>query len=289
MIRKEISLIINSILIPLAAGLFIFLAGYRILLSDSPDGKSAIDFTGTGMALVGPVILLGILISLSHLGNPFRAYRSIRKIDTSWLSREVFFTGAFFGLWLVYYVLESMGINNSYVISLTILSGILSIVSMANIYYSTGKPVWSGFNTYTGFLGSVIILGSVGSAALVVSSGSNKRDVAGLLVIAVLLALMVLVVRFIQQMALFGKLKTDDGWNIDNLVSGSSLDEEIISRYKMFMISGWALSFIGVITSLVFLKNSEALSSGMVIALCFVIVFAGEFLERCGFYILGPE
>lgn len=288
MIRKEISLIINSILVPLAAGLFIFLASYRMLLSDSPDSQSVIAFTATGMALAGPVILLGIIISLFHLGNPFRAYRSLRKIGTSWLSREVFFTATFFGLWIVYYVLESMGINNFYVISLTILAGILSIVSMATIYYSTGKPGWSGFNTYTGFLGSVIILGSVGSAAIAVINGSNKGDVTGLLVISVLLALIVLAVRFIQQMVLFKKLKPDAGWNINNLVSGSSLTGEIISRYKIFLISGWAFSFIGVIASLVFLKNSEALS-GMFIIFFFVIVFVGEFLERCGFYILGPE
>ncbi|HOP65230.1 MAG TPA: dimethyl sulfoxide reductase anchor subunit [Spirochaetota bacterium] len=288
MIRKELSLIINSILVPLAAGLFIFLAVFRVLLSGSADSQSIRYFTGTGMAIAGPVILLGIIVSLFHLGNPFRAYRSVKKIDTSWLSREVFFTGSFFGLWLVYFVMELMGIKNSYVICLTILAGFLSIVSMANIYHSTGKPGWSGFNTYTGFLGSIIILGSVGTVAVAVYIRANKGEVMELLISSVILALFVSAARLIQQLILFKRLKPDEEWSMDNLVSGFSLDESVISRYKIFMITGWVLSFLGVAVSFIFLKKSGVMLNAVFIA-AFATVLVGEFFERCGFYILGPE
>lgn len=288
MIRKELSLIINSILVPLAAGLFIFLSVFRVILSGSADVQSVRYFTGTGMAFAGPVILLGIIISLFHLGNPFRAYRSVRKIDSSWLSREVFFTGSFFGLWLVYFVMEIMGIGNSYVICLTILAGILSIVSMANIYHSTGKPGWSGFNTYSGFLGSIIILGSAASSTIAVYSRSDSGEVRDLLIVSIILALLVLGIRFIQQLVLFKKLKPDEEWSMDNLVSGSSLNKETISRYKTYMISGWVFSAAGIVITLLCLRNS-GVTLNMVFAGSFVIVLVGEFLERCGFYILGPE
>lgn len=288
MIRKELSLIVNSILVPLAAGLFIFLAVFRLILSDGTDSASVKYFTGTGMALSGPVILLGIIVSLFHLGNPFRAYRSVKKIDTSWLSREVFFTGAFFGLWLLYYILESAGIVNSYVICLTIMAGFLSIVSMANIYHSTGKPGWSGFNTYTGFLGSIIILGSVAVASIAVFYRAFSGEAGNLIFISLLMALFVTALRFIQQIFLFAKLKPNDEWNMDSLVSGSSLNEATISRYKIFMIAGWLLSFTGIVFSLLFFK-SGVLVLNEVFAVLFAVVLAGEFLERCGFYILGPE
>ncbi len=288
MIRKELSLIVNSILVPLAAGLFIFLAVFRLILPDGTDSAPVKYFTGTGMALSGPVILLGIIVSLFHLGNPFRAYRSVKKIDTSWLSREVFFTGAFFGLWLLYYILESAGIVNSYVICLTIMAGFLSIVSMANIYHSTGKPGWSGFNTYTGFLGSIIILGSVAVASIAVFYRAFSGEAGNLIFISLLMALFVTALRFIQQSFLFAKLKPDDEWNMDSLVSGSSLNEATISRYKIFMIAGWLLSFTGIVFSLLFFK-SGVLVLNEVFAVLFAVVLAGEFLERCGFYILGPE
>ncbi|HPJ36645.1 MAG TPA: dimethyl sulfoxide reductase anchor subunit [Spirochaetota bacterium] len=207
MIRKEMSLIINSILVPLAAGLFIFLSVFRALLSDPVDVHSIRYFTGAGMALAGPVVLLGIIISLFHLGNPFRAYRSVKKIDTSWLSREVFFTGSFFGLWLLYFIMELKGIENFYMICLTVLAGLLSVVSMANIYHSTGKPGWSGFNTYFGFLGSIIILGSVASSVIAVYGGSESGEVRVLLMFSVSSAVFVLAVRFIQQVVLFKKLR----------------------------------------------------------------------------------
>jgi len=288
MIRKELSLIINSILVPLAAGLFIFMAVFRLLLSGGAESNPVKYFTGTGMALAGPVIFLGIVVSLSHLGNPIRAYRSVKKIDTSWLSREVFFTGSFFGLWLIYFLMELMGIKNSYVISLTILAGFLSIVSMANIYHSTGKPVWSGFNTYSGFIGSIIILGSAGAATIAVYSRAVSGGVKHLLFISIVLALSVSALRLMQQIFLFSKLKPDNDWKIDNLVSGSSLNEAIISRYKVFMISGWVLSFMGIVFSLLFLKRGVLLFDE-IFAVLFIIVLAGEFLERCAFYILGPE
>lgn len=288
MIRKELSLIINSILVPLAAGLFIFMAVFRLLLSGIAEGDSVKYFTGTGMALAGPVILLGIIVSLFHLGNPFRAYRSVKKIDTSWLSREVFFTGSFFGLWLIYFLMELMGIKNSYVICLTILAGFLSIVSMANIYHSTGKPGWSGFNTYTGFIGSIIILGSVAAAFFAVFYRAFSGEAGKLIFISLLMALFVTALRFIQQIFLFAKLKPDDEWSMDNLVSGSSLNEAAISRYKIFMIAGWLLSITGIVFSLLFFKSGVFVLNE-VFAVLFAVVLAGEFLERCGFYILGPE
>lgn len=288
MIRRELSLIINSILVPLAAGLFIFSAGYRMIMPGSAHSEPVRYFTSTGMALAGPVILLGIVISMFHLGNPLRAYRSVRKIDTSWLSREVFFTASFFGLWLLYYIMEITGIKTSYVISLTVLAGFLSIISMANIYHSTGKPGWSGFNTYSGFLGSVIILGSVGASAVAVYSTPGNGEVAELLVMSVIMALFVSGLRFIQQLLLFKRLKPDDEWNLDNLVSGSSLNRGIISRYKVFMASGWLFSFIGIVSTLFLLRNSDAVLR-ISFAATLAVVIAGEFLERCGFYILGPE
>jgi anaerobic dimethyl sulfoxide reductase subunit C (anchor subunit) len=288
MIRRELSLIINSILVPLAAGLFIFPAGYRMILSGSAGSESVRYFTSTGMALSGPVILLGIVISMLHLGNPFRAYRSVRKIDTSWLSREVFFTASFFGLWLLYFIMEITGIKTSYVIFLTVLAGFLSIISMANIYHSTGKPGWSGFNTYSGFLGSIVILGSVGASVVAVYSSLDSGEVVELLVMSVIMALFVSGVRFIQQLLLFKKLKPDEEWSLNNLVSGSSLNQEIISRYKAFMVSGWLLTFIGIVSTLFFLRNSDAVLK-ISFAASLAVVLAGEFFERCGFYILGPE
>ena len=288
MIRKELSLIINSILVPLAAGLFIFMAAYRLLLSEGSGSNSIKSFTDTGMAIAGPVILIGIIVSLSHLGNPLRVHRSVKKIRTSWLSREVFFTGSFFGLWFVYFMMELMGVKNSYVISLTVLAGLLSIVSMANIYHSTGKPGWSGFNTYTGFLGSIIILGSTGTAAIAVYSNAMSQDVTQLLFMSVTIALLVSIAKFSLQFLSFDKLKPDDAWNIDNLVSGSSLKSTVISRYKAFVITGFVLSFLGIIFSLIALKSSSLMLSP-VFALLFAIVLTGEFLERCGFYLLGPD
>lgn len=288
MLRKEWSLIVNSLLVQLAAGMFIFISCYRMILAGPVDGERLMQLTGAGMAVTGPIVALGMMVSLLHLGNPFRAYRAVTNISSSWLSREIFFTGGFFVLWLAGYLMERNG-NSSMMLSwAAMLAGVISVASMAGIYSSTGKAGWSRINTYTGFTGSIVIFGSIGSTVAVLYSGSSGSYVAGFLVISTKVACLVIAARLVQQILFFVKLKPGSGeWSVDNLVSAPLLNTRVVSQYKIYTMAGLILSLSGACITFVVLKTATPEQGFAYIAVSAFLVFAGEFIGRTAFYNLG--
>jgi len=301
MFRKEWPLIMYSLITQFAAGLFLFLAVYRFLLSGESGSIASIAITAPGMLFTGPVILLGIFLSLFHLGNPFRAYKSVNNIGSSWLSREVFFTGGFFALWFVSALIEKNIFSGTFLSSLiekagnasalfiwlTVAVGLLTVLSMSWIYYSTGVLGWFNLNTFTGFFGTMIIFGSVSSAVFIIVSGLAAGNVKELLVPSLVIALIVLAARFLNQFLLITKLKSvKDVWSMDNLVSSAPSMSDILPSYRIFTFIGLLLSFAGV--ALIFYIISAG--AGAVVPLLTaagVLVVAGELMVRTGFYSLG--
>ncbi len=290
MLRKEWSLIVNSLMLQLAAGMFTFLAVYRLILTGTAGSEEAITLTAPGFTLTGPVILTGMIASLFHLGSPARAYRSVFNIGTSWLSREIFFTGVFFALWLFTYFMEMRGNEIPFLMWLTAVIGLLGVLSMAYIYYSTGKPGWFSSNTFTGFFGTTLIFGCVSSTLILYNSSVTEKNINTLLLIPMLLALLILIIRFATQFKLFSSLTTTSGkkeFSIDNLVSAPSLTEKSAALYKSLTVWGLGFSTLGVCLSLVILFNVTTGAGNLMLAVSAVVVAIGELLGRSGFYSLG--
>ena len=66
---------------------------FLYLLAATGFGPAA----GWASAGLVPLLGLGMAASTGHLGKPLRAYRAIRNLRTSWLSREVVAVGTLFG------------------------------------------------------------------------------------------------------------------------------------------------------------------------------------------------
>jgi anaerobic dimethyl sulfoxide reductase subunit C (anchor subunit) len=280
MLRKEWSLISNSLLVQLAVGMFVFNAIYRLLLPEI-----ALQITWPGMALAGPVIALGMLTSFFHLGNPFRAHRAVKNIGSSWLSREVIFTVAFLVFWLLFFILEKSGSGSQVVIWLAILMGLLSVVSMAGIYYVTQRPGWDGINSYFSFLSSLVVFGSITILLAVALNGDGSSTITGnLLTVTTWLLPGVMLLRLVQQLVVFIRMKpTKEERNMDSLVSASSND--FFQQYKSLTILGLVFSILG--TALVlYAYGTETIRSGFVVAAA-VLIIIGELLGRSGFYSLA--
>ncbi|MFH0976803.1 MAG: DmsC/YnfH family molybdoenzyme membrane anchor subunit [Spirochaetota bacterium] len=291
MLRKEWSLIVNSLLVQFAVGIFIFLAVYRVILSSSVGSGAAMRITGTGMAIAGPIVVLGMIASFFHLGNPFRAYRIVKNVTSSWLSREVVFTGAFVVLWFIYYLMEINFINNNVLIWLTAIMGILTVFSMAGIYYSTGKQGWGSMITYSSFFGSIIIFGSIGSITAIISSIESTPSMTSMLNATAILIIAVILLRLVHQFILFSKLKSEDkGRSVDSLVSGSSFSGPFILMYKTFTRWGLIFSLAGAFLIFFALMTGKIESDSLLIISSVILLLTGEVLGRSGFYSLGmPE
>lgn len=118
---KEWPLVIFTLLSSLLVGWIIF------LLFNPSSTNYGYYFIGLG--------LLGMGLSSLHLGKPFRAYRSIFNIKTSWLSREILFYSLFVGLSSVVFVRGS----NLFLILLTVLVGVLLLIAIEYVYSVADK------------------------------------------------------------------------------------------------------------------------------------------------------
>jgi formate dehydrogenase iron-sulfur subunit len=109
--------------------------------------------------------LLGLAVSVSHLGRPLKAWRAFLGLRTSWLSREIIVFGMFAPLaialtisfWLPGLALLRLQQLMAVSVSLTGMSGVLCSVM---VYHDTRRKFWRWPAATEKFLGTTIILGA---------------------------------------------------------------------------------------------------------------------------------
>lgn len=294
MLRKEWSLIVYSLMLQAAVGIFFCLAVFRLIFTgESGAGQMTSQnvntLTSTAMGLTGLLILAGMTVSVFHLGNPFRAYRSVTNLSNSWLSREIFFTSGFLVLWAAGFLMEKYGNSSFILIWLTLGAGVLVIWSMARIYYSTGKTGWHSASTFLDFFGTPVIFGTLGFVVML--WGQYTTDgVKNLLIIFSILSLFILIARFAMQLKLVEKfLSMQEEFSMDQLVCASLPEKGMISLYKKIIIGGFFCTFAGCCLMLLMMMISTFDSGHLLIVFPAVLVVAGEISSRSSFYLIGSD
>ena len=88
---RDWALITFTILVQMSVGA-IWVLGIAHYYATRKYGAEEADLlSDRAMFALVPVIVLAFIASLLHLGNPFRAYRAVAHLGTSWLSAEIFF------------------------------------------------------------------------------------------------------------------------------------------------------------------------------------------------------
>lgn len=284
---KEWSLVVTSVFVQAATGLWIALAAIGPLMDGAQAAGVMSRGVNLGMVAVGPIILVGMVASLFHLGNPSRAYRSIARVGTSWLSREVVFMVAFFAAWLLWLLLDRSGRGAGPMVWVTALAGLACVLSMARIYVTIGRPGWDGVSTYGAFLGTLVVFGGVG-AAVALAGDAAARAARSVAMAALAVVLVLLAARLVLQLTRAAKLKPEyDELSIDHLAAGADVAPKAVSQFRTFSLVGWALSSAGACAGLGSLLAGAG-SPGVGVALAgAALALAGEILGRCGFYEVG--
>jgi DMSO reductase anchor subunit len=109
--------------------------------------------------------LLGLAISVSHLGRPLKAWRAFLGLKTSWLSREIIMFGAFapcailltLSFWLP--GLALLRLQQLMAVSV-LLTGMSGVVCSVMVYHDTRRKFWRWPVATEKFLGTTIILGA---------------------------------------------------------------------------------------------------------------------------------
>lgn len=275
---KELALILFTVLSQAAIGAYILLAWLRLrgkdAAMDSVYRKSLVVLLG--------VSGVGLLASLFHLGRPMLAVTALKHLSTSWLSREIFFSGGFFVLLLAVVLLEKAGMIRKVVCALGALSGVLAIVSMSASYGATIYPAWQGWGTYAAFIGTAVLLG-LGLVAGLITWFGRKVETKGAalqrLVGATVVALGVGLVAYPLYLATLGAGGMEAQATL-KLLGG---------EFAWVLALRWAFTLVGGLVPLVLTWRRMAagkMSTGLVYtALCFLV--AGELAGRYLFYVTG--
>jgi DMSO reductase anchor subunit len=108
--------------------------------------------------------------STLHLGRPIYAWRALRGLRRSWLSREVLAMAAFATTASVYAIMLFFGApGRDAVGSATVVCGAIGVLCSARIYMVRARPAWNSLYTVAEFLASAFFLGPLFVRAMNVS------------------------------------------------------------------------------------------------------------------------
>ncbi|MBK5142969.1 dimethyl sulfoxide reductase anchor subunit [Budviciaceae bacterium BWR-B9] len=171
----EWPLILFTLLTQAAVGATLFSALYACWINHE-SGVSV------GYYIIKPVLMIiclmaaiGLLCSVAHLGYPMNAFNSLRHAATSWLSREIIFTGVFFGVicLITLRTLMTRRVSRT-LLALAALLGIIDIYCMGEVYRHTQIVTWAHLNTQFTFIGTLITLGACIATLLITLRSKGK-------------------------------------------------------------------------------------------------------------------
>lgn len=295
---KEWALIAYTILTQMSVGAFVVLGIVHTAALRKAGEKQANALSNRALLGIGPVLVLAVLASFFHLGNPTNAYRAINNIDSSWLSREILLTVLFVGVGGVFALMQLLQIGQfrvrQAIAVVAALIGLVLIFSMSQVYRLQSTPAWDSFATPVSFYTTTFLLGTLAlGVAFVVTYtyakgrvSSDERDQLASLLrdtlrwfavasIALLGIELVVIPLYISTLATAGPTGVDS-------VS------VIIDKYGTVFALRLVLGFIGAGLFGVFLYRSAVLNRQTVmitaVYMAFALVLVAEVLGRFLFY-----
>lgn len=125
-----------------------------------------LDFLGSGGALttaaVATLSLAGLSLGAStlHLGRPVYAWRALKGLRQSWLSREVLTLSLFAGAASAFAGMLMLDLPGRAIVGLaTFVAGLAGITSSAKIYIVRARPAWYTNYTLAEFYATAVLLG----------------------------------------------------------------------------------------------------------------------------------
>jgi anaerobic dimethyl sulfoxide reductase subunit C (anchor subunit) len=174
------ALVLYTTLIQMGVGAFLVLGAMHVLALQKADAEEADRLSDRALYAIGPVVVLGILASLLHLGNPLNAYRAVGNLGSSWLSREVSTTLVFAGLGAVFALMQWRKIGSftvrTVVAGLAAIVGLVLVYFMSRIYMLPTEPSWNTIATPLQFFATTLLLGSLAVGAALVANYAYMKS-----------------------------------------------------------------------------------------------------------------
>ncbi len=173
------ALVAFTILAQMSVGSFVVLGIVHFFAARRAGPVEADRLSDRALLIIGPVLVLGMIASFFHLGNPLNAYNAIGNLGSSWLSREIFCGVAFTIVGGIFAVLQWRKIGSAsqrnLIAVLAALIGLALVFSMSNVYMIRTVPVWNTVTTPVSFFVTTFLLGVLAMGAAFVANYSYLR------------------------------------------------------------------------------------------------------------------
>jgi DMSO reductase iron-sulfur subunit len=146
------------------------------LVSQVALGVSASASTGGHRTLAAGLAIAGMAGALLHLGRPAMAWKALRGLRTSWLSREVLLLGVFAAIAVGAAILPALG-------PVATAAGVGGVYASARLYVVPGRPAWDSPLTPIRFFATAAATGplltgrlsvaAIGTALALVATAAN--------------------------------------------------------------------------------------------------------------------
>jgi anaerobic dimethyl sulfoxide reductase subunit C (anchor subunit) len=171
---RDWALILFTILAQMAVGSFVVLGVAYFFAARKYGVQQAERLSNWALLAIGPVMILGMLVSLLHLGNPLNAPQAVTNLGSSWLSREVFFGVLFAVLGGSFALMQWRKIGRFVVRNIiawiAALVGLALVFCMTQVYMLETQPSWDTFATPVQFFVTTFMLGLLALGATFVAN-----------------------------------------------------------------------------------------------------------------------
>lgn len=177
----DIPMVLFTVLSQTAVGTFITLGLIQNLMAPRHDPQRLKRVLSPILYAIGPIMVLGLLVSMLHMNDITHTFNVIRHWDSSWLSREILFGVSFAGFGFLFALLEWFE-KGSYrlrqvIAIITALLGVGLLVAESMVYYSLiTVPAWHSIAVPFQFFATAGLLGVLTvSAALVITAWVRNK------------------------------------------------------------------------------------------------------------------
>ncbi|MGD2155908.1 MAG: dimethyl sulfoxide reductase anchor subunit [Anaerolineales bacterium] len=171
---REWALIAFTILAQMSVGSFLVFVVVHFYATRKEGIEEADRMGDRALLAIGPVMVLGLLASLFHLGSPLTAYRAVTNLGSSWLSREIFF-GVLFAIFgglfaIMQWRKISTAVVRNVIAWIAAIVGVVFIYSMSRVYILPIQPTWNTLATPLLFFTTTLLLGALTMGAAYVAN-----------------------------------------------------------------------------------------------------------------------
>jgi anaerobic dimethyl sulfoxide reductase subunit C (anchor subunit) len=176
---REWALIIFTIIGQMSVGAFVVLGIAHFLAARKCGVDEADKLSDRALLAIGPVLVLGIVASLFHLGNPLNAPRAITNLGSSPLSWEILLGTAFAIIGGVFAIMQwrkfGTAVLRNVVALLAAVIGVLFVYAMSRVYMLPSVPAWNTPATPVTFFTTTFLLGALAIGAAFVANYTFLR------------------------------------------------------------------------------------------------------------------